>query len=103
LDLYEDAILIQGTNNITVSQISLKLEKIAISMEFYKAISFGAGSCKLCNKCNLDSCINRDKTRASMEACGIDVVSTAKNNGFEMTSMENEERVLYEFAMVLIK
>ncbi|MDR3290642.1 MAG: DUF2284 domain-containing protein [Methanobrevibacter sp.] len=101
LKCYDDAILIKCSNHEAPSKIAINLEKIAIGMEFYKAISFGAGSCKHCVKCNLKSCINRSITRPSMEACGIDVVQTAKNNGYNM--VDKKDKTLYFFGLVLLK
>jgi predicted metal-binding protein len=105
LESYEYAILIQCKDDPEVtSKIAITLEKIAIVMEFYKAISFGAGSCKHCQKCNLKSCINRDIARPSMESSGIDVVQTAKNNDYKMVDYDtNSERILYHFSLVLIR
>ncbi|MDR2623812.1 MAG: DUF2284 domain-containing protein [Methanobrevibacter sp.] len=104
LDEYEYAILIRCMEGYdAVSEIPLILEKIAIGMEFYKAIGFSAGYCKVCEVCNLKNCINRDKTRPSMEACGIDVFSTAKNNEFEMVGEKDGKKIFYYFVLVLLR
>ncbi|WP_211261744.1 DUF2284 domain-containing protein [Methanobrevibacter filiformis] len=104
LECYDEAILVQCMDSKeTTSRIVRDLEKIAIGMEFYKAMALGAGSCKRCKSCNLTNCINRDTTRPSMEACGIDVIQTAKNNNYEMVKYEDDERTLYYYGVVLLK
>ncbi|MDR2830117.1 MAG: DUF2284 domain-containing protein [Methanobrevibacter sp.] len=111
LKCYQDAILIicqiqtkKDLDLVNPSKIAVNLEKIAINMGFYKAIGFGAGSCKHCEICNLKSCINRDIARPSMESTGIDVTKTAKNNGYEMLEYnEDGEKILYFFSLILLK
>lgn len=111
LKCYQDAILIrckvqvkEDLDLVNPSKIAVDLEKIAIGMGFYKAIGFGAGSCKYCETCNLKSCINRDIARPSMESTGIDVGQTAKNNGYEMLEYnEDGEKVLYFFSLLLLR
>jgi len=52
---------------------------------FYKALVFLAGPCGLCEECSKakdEPCLFGRKMRPSMEACGIDVYQTARNNGF---------------------
>jgi hypothetical protein len=39
----------------------------------------------------------------SMESCGIDVVQTAKNNGYTMIGKDNGKRVLYYYSLVLLE
>ncbi|MDR1721515.1 MAG: DUF2284 domain-containing protein [Methanobrevibacter sp.] len=105
LKAFDDAILIQCKDGYdAASKIAITLEKIAIGWEFYRAMAFGAGSCKHCTTCNLNSCINRDITRPSMESSGIDVVETAKNNGYEMVKYnEDGSRSLYHYSLLLVR
>jgi len=50
---------------------------------FIKARALAAGPCELCDPCNLDQCAHPEAARPAMEACGIDVLQTAKNAGFK--------------------
>lgn len=102
-DNYEYGILIQCKNSLkTPSHISVELEKLAIGMEFYKAIGLGAGPCQFCEECNLNSCINRDKARPSMESCGIDVQQTVMNNDYEMVKKQDNGDIFYCYGLVLV-
>lgn len=69
---------------------------------YYKAWSMGSGPCRLCKECDLTSCKNGLKARPSMEACGIDVFKTARDNGFliEVIKGHGEERNVYGLILV---
>jgi predicted metal-binding protein len=66
-----------------------KLHKVVKSVEteafkrgYYFSFGLGFGFCRLCEKCDLASpCKHPFEARPSMEAVGIDVVSTTKNIG----------------------
>lgn len=50
------------------------------------AVSFIGGSCKLCkNGCGKDKCNNPYLSRTPVEAIGINVVKSAKENGISIT------------------
>lgn len=50
---------------------------------FFKATALGMGPCKRCEKCTPDNCPAPHETAPSPEACGIDLITTARNCGFE--------------------
>lgn len=65
--------------------ILLELEKVAFKEGYNFTTSFFAGSCKLCEECNVDGdCINPNKARYSMESMGINAHKTADNAGMEL-------------------
>jgi predicted metal-binding protein len=84
--------------------------KVIVSLEieifldgYYKAWSMGCGPCDLCNECNLSgSCLHGLEARPSMEACGIDVFKTARDNGFpiEVVRTHDEERNIFGLVLV---
>jgi len=82
LDSYKKAILIRADDNVDVSEIAVKMEREAFLADYYKAFSFGSGPCRLCRECPFDECRHADRARPSMEASGIDVFATARENGF---------------------
>lgn len=51
---------------------------------FYKAIALGMGPCRRCEKCTPHNCPSPGETAPSPEACGIDVIETARKAGFDV-------------------
>lgn len=104
LESYSIGILFQTKDNMNyINNLILDLEYFALELEFYKAFALGAGRCRRCEECNLEGCIHPTLHRPSMEACGIDVQTTAKNNGYnKMTEIENGKKVYYCYGLLLI-
>jgi len=104
LNCYNMGILFQTKDDMKyINDVIIDLEYFALDLEFYKAFGLGAGRCKRCEKCNLETCINPKTHRPSMEACGIDVQTTAKNNGYDkMTGVENGKKFYYCYGLLLI-
>jgi len=100
---YKKAILIKTKEYDKTTGIIVKLEREIFLAGFYKAFGLGAGSCKLCTKCNKEKCNNPIDARPSMEACGIDVFQTAKNNGFYVEVLNNKEAEQSSYGIVLVE
>jgi len=69
-----------------------------------KAFGLVAGACNLCPVCALKDklpCRKPDLLRPAMEAVGIDVFETAKNNGYELKVVTCEEDARAYFGIVL--
>ena len=106
LNSFKKAILIhcQSRAHVDISKIVIQIEKEAFLAGYYKALGMGAGPCRLCRECNLKGdCRNREEARPSMEACGIDVYSTVRNNGFTIETLYSAKCKADYFGMVLIK
>ncbi len=84
-------------------RILLELEREAFLLNHYKAFSLKAGRCRLCEKCNLQHCVNPTKARPSLEACGIDVFALARDNGFAMNVVTGPITKLDIYGMVLVE
>jgi len=57
----------------------------------------------LCAQCNLKGrCRHGENARPSMEACGIDVFATARNNGFIIETLDSIRCKGNYFGLVLI-
>lgn len=72
---------------------------------FYKAFVMLAGPCRLCKTCGKleqKPCNFRDRTRPSMEGCGIDVYQTARNNGFFIKTLSKREETNNEYCLMLV-
>ncbi len=60
--------------------ILLELERAAFREGYNFTTAFFAGSCKLCEECNVGGeCINPTTARFSMESMGVNVFKTAEN------------------------
>jgi len=103
LDEYERAILFEASCK-AVKKIAVKLERELFLSGHYKAFGLGAGPCFLCDKCALDEgCRHPRKARPAMEACGIDVYATARNNGFTIDVVRTCDDPQHYFGLVLIE
>jgi len=72
---------------------------------YYKALVFLAGGCHLCKECGRgkgEPCLHRDKSRPAMEACGIDVYQTARNNGFHIQPLREKSEPRNLFCLMLV-
>jgi predicted metal-binding protein len=106
LNSFKKAILIhcQSGSHVDISKVVIKIEKEAFLAGYYKALGMGAGPCRLCRDCNLKGeCRHREEARPSMEACGIDVYSTARSNGFSIDTLDSAKCRADYFGIVLIK
>ena len=104
LDEYTTALLIHcPSRGIDVLKIISTLEREAFLSGYYKAFGMSAGPCSLCEHCNVQAtCCHTEHARPSMEACGIDVFKTARDNGFpiEVIKGHGEERNAYGLILV---
>ena len=83
-----------------MDQLSLHVCKAAIDMErhaflsgYYKAFSYGAHRCRLCDVCALaeqNGCRYPTQARPSLESAGIDVFKTAENAGLDTKIAESK-------------
>ena len=106
LNSFKKAILIhcQSGAKADISKVVVQIEKEAFFAGYYKALGMGAGPCRLCRECNInDECRHREQARPSMEACGIDVFSTARNNGFTIDTLSSAKCKANYFGLVLIE
>jgi len=102
LDDYQKALLIHCQPGSGVTEIIRKLEREIFLSGFYKAFGFGAGSCDLCDECSVEKCLYPNEARPSMEACGIDVYATARNNGFFIEVLKDYSCKGNYYGLVLI-
>jgi predicted metal-binding protein len=80
---YRTAILVHSDGEASITQLLVHLERRAFLDGYYKAFALVAGPCELCKSCHPEKgdCRHPHKARPAMEACGIDVYQTARNNG----------------------
>ena len=99
---YRTAILARFGPGARVTRSMVALEREMFLDGYYRAFAFGAGPCTLCKSCPRDVCEHPEKARPSMEACGIDVFSTARANGFpiEVVLDKSSEQNYYGLLLV---
>ncbi len=101
---YEYALLLKYDSLQDYNSLLIDLEREAFLRGFYKAWSLTAGSCKLCEACNVSrECINPKKARPSMEACGIDVFGTMHSVGFDMKVLTSKEESYNRICLLLLQ
>lgn len=106
IDGYKKAILIQVTDreHTGVSEIARKLEREAFLAGYHKAFALGAGPCMLCRECDFEGgCRHPEEARPAMEACGIDVFSTARANGMLIDTLETTRDKAHYYGLVLLE
>ena len=83
----------------------VELEGTLFKDGYYKALVVLSGSCIKCKKCGIltdNPCVNRARARPSMEACGIDVFQTARNNGFFIKTLKEKEDTHNDYCLMLV-
>lgn len=100
---YSLALLVHFGGDVRVTKTIVEIEKEVFLRNYYKVISFGAGPCNLCKTCSENGCNFSQKVRPSMEACGIDVYQTVRNNGFPINVLTSKEEKENCYGLILIE
>jgi predicted metal-binding protein/SAM-dependent methyltransferase len=104
LDSYSQCLLVESTPpGAQFHRQLLDLERTAFLNGNHKAFVLGAGPCTLCTKCDTTKpCIQPEKARPAMEACGIDVYGTMQRAGMELTPMKGKSGYVKYVGLLLI-
>jgi predicted metal-binding protein len=114
LDSYQRALLFHIETSLTPNRGRhlkkyrhrlINLEGEMFKDGYYKAFVFLAGPCDVCRECSKVTgapCNDRYRARPSMEACGIDVFQTARNNGFHIETLRDEAEPRNTFCLMLV-
>ena len=104
LSAYSTAILMRVADETTATQDMIaNLERSIFLSGYYRAFGVSAGPCGRCEKCSLEKCEHPKLARPSVEACGIDVYATARQNGFSIEVRKSRKEKPTYFALVLIE
>jgi predicted metal-binding protein len=109
IDSYQKAILLhrrleKGERSKLLNEMMVRLEIEIFLDGYYKAWSMGSGPCRLCKECDVAaSCKHGYEARPSMEACGIDVFKTARDNGFPIEVVRTHEEERNVFGLILVE
>ncbi|MEE9324447.1 MAG: DUF2284 domain-containing protein [Dehalococcoidia bacterium] len=83
--------------------VSMKLEREAVKRGYYLSLGLVAGECRLCETCDTSlPCKRPYEARPSMEACGIDVVRTAKNVDWRISFPADADKVLWTGLVLVV-
>ena len=103
---YTRALLIHGGGKFTVKnspgKIVPRLERDIFLAGYYRAFGLGSTPCGVCDECNLEVCTHPEAARPSMEACGIDVYATARNNGYPIEVVTDHSCAVNRYGLILI-
>ncbi len=114
LDSYKRAILFhieapategRGKRYKAYMDMLVELEGTLFKDGYYKAFVFLSGPCLKCKKCAILSdnpCVHMGNVRPAMEACGIDVFQTARNNGFFIKTLSVKEETHNDYCLLLV-
>ena len=116
IDCYQRAILFHvesipgskekgGRNVLKFFDMLVDLEGEVFKDGYYKALLFLAGPCHLCKECAKgkgEPCLYGNKSRPAMEAVGIDVYQTVRNNGFFIETLKEKGDPKNLYALMLV-
>jgi predicted metal-binding protein len=114
LDSYGRAILFhieapategRGKRYKAYMEMLIELEGTLFKDGYYKAFVFLSGPCNKCKKCGIltgNPCVHMGQVRPAMEACGIDVFQTARNNGFFIKTLSKKEDTHNDYCLMLV-
>jgi predicted metal-binding protein len=105
LDSYRKAILIHCDPEADVKAIAADLEREVFLRGAWKALGLGAGPCYCCKKCAVgkEPCRCPEQARPAMEACGIDVFSTARKAGFPIEVVRTRHQCPNYYGLILVE
>jgi len=103
LDGYQRAILIHFDRDADTKVTVAELEREIFLRGAWKAFGLGAGPCYFCGTCVLEGpCRQAERARPAMEACGIDVYTTAKKAGFPIEVVRDRKQCPQYYGLVLV-
>jgi len=95
----------RGEKNIKFFDMLVTMEGDLFKDGYYKAFVMLAGPCPLCKECGKAegiSCRFPARARPSMEACGIDVFQTVRNNGFFIQTLREKTETQNIYCLMLV-
>ena len=102
LSHYQWGVLVHGDEYTDIRKIVAALEREVFLGGYHKAFGMGSGPCELCSSCG-ESCRHPSEARPSMEACGVDVFSTVRVNGFPIEVLATKGCKGNYYGVVLIE
>jgi len=106
LDCYNRAILIHFAPGAEprIKAIVFELERSIFLQGAWKALGLGAGPCYFCEECPVEEghCLQSERARPSMEACGIDVFTTVRKAGYPIEVVRTRRQYPNYYGLILV-
>ena len=106
LDRYSRAILIHFAPEAEpqIKEAVFELERSIFLQGAWKALGLGAGPCYFCEDCPVEEgqCLQPERARPSMEACGIDVFTTARKAGYPIEVLRTRRQCPNYYGLILV-
>jgi predicted metal-binding protein len=100
---YGRGILLHSDDNEVVNDIVPRLEREIFLSGYFKAVGFGSGPCRFCERCDtLSLCKHPYRARPSMEACGIDVFTTVRANRMGIRVVRTRREAGNYYGLILV-
>lgn len=103
IDCFQYGILFRCHEMSLVTQLAVKAARELFLDDYYKVIAFGSGPCKKCKECNKEFCNFPNQTVPAMEACGIDVFATVRNNNLNIHTLRDKNEVQNHFGLIMVE
>ncbi len=96
--------LLLHTNDASLTRIIIpQLDRRLFLDGYYRVISMVGGPCRRCAVCNPDCCNFPKDNYPSMEACGIDVFQSVRNNGLHIEPLRCKDEPHHSYSLILIE
>lgn len=103
IDCFSYGILFRCHDMGDVTALAVKVARELFLDGYYKAMGFGSGPCLKCRECDPEHCRFPKQMTPAMEACGIDVFATVRNNGLEINTVREKGDPANYFGLVLVE
>lgn len=103
LDDFQYGLLFRCHEMKIVTPLAVRAARELFLDGYYKVIAFGSGPCKKCANCSAERCNFPGQTVPSMEACGIEVFATVRNNGLEIHPLREKTEVQNHFGLLMVE
>ncbi|OWZ83842.1 DUF2284 domain-containing protein [Natranaerobius trueperi] len=83
----------------------MELEKEVFFLGYYKVMTFPATICYRCEKCsrNINTCNNKELSRPTPEALGVDLFETVKKVGYSIEVLSTNNQKMNRYAILMIE
>ncbi len=103
IDCFRYGILFRCHDLPIVTPLAVEVGRELFLDGYYKVLAFGSGPCEKCKACRAERCTFPMATVPAMEACGIDVFATVRNNGLTIETLREQGEIGNYFGLLLVE